>query len=109
VRDMAADVRACDAANDREFAYHILRASQPEYTGLEQRDLATRLMLNPLTLQRWSRRESLPFPIPRRGYLDALAIVIDQRIHALESGGVDVLDLTPRRGARGPKKIKTTT
>lgn len=107
-RDMAVELRTCDAANDREFAYHILRASQPEYTGLEQRDLATRLMINPLTLQRWARGGNLPFAIPRRGYLDALALIVDQRVHTLESGGIDILDLTPRRGARPAKKRDIT-
>lgn len=93
-------MRECDAANDLEFSLFVRRAATPEATGLEQRDVAARLFLAPMTLQRWARGDHLPYPLPRRGYLDGLAMLVERRIEALQLHGVHATLATPRRGAR---------
>ena len=93
-------MRGCDAGNELEFQLFVRRAMLPESTGLGQRDVAAALFVTPMTLQRWGRGEHLPFPLPRRAYLDTLADLVDRRIDTIRGVGVSAILDTPRRGAR---------
>ena len=100
LRGLAQAMRACDGSSDTEFTLFVRRAATADATGVDQKGVAAKLFLAPLTLQRWSRGDHLPFPLPRRGYLDGLATLVERRIEALELHGVHALLATPRKGAR---------
>ena len=97
---LALAMRTCDPASDLEFRMFIERGAQPENTGMERRGIAAELFIAPITLQRWSRGESLPFPLPRKAYLASLADLVDGYASRVREHGLVVLLDAPRRGAR---------
>lgn len=93
-------MRECDAASDFEFQMFFDRGAQPDSTGLERREIAAKLLIAPITIQRWSRGENLPYIVPRRAYLGSLADLITDHVSRLEAHGIALLRHMPRRGER---------
>jgi transcriptional regulator with XRE-family HTH domain len=79
-------LRECDPAIDREFKDYVSEATRPNTLGLSQREISARLGVTPMTLQRWCKGESLPFPGPRRFYLGELVEMLEVRVERLKLG-----------------------
>jgi hypothetical protein len=76
VRSFCKDVRHCDPAVDEEFRAAILQAAN--IYALQQKELARRLMVTPMTLQRWTQGKNLPYLTSRRTYLAEIALLGDE-------------------------------
>ena len=85
-RMFAAELRHCDPANDHEFRSYIWQVAILNILGLQQKEIARRLMVTPLTLQRWGQGKNLPYALPRRAYLTELANLADEIANDLEVG-----------------------
>ena len=97
-------IARCNEANGQEFALFIAWAANSGALGFHQRELAARLSVSLMTLQRWAGAKHLPNTIPRRAYLDIIVRLICHRIEMLEAHGVAIGFRSPAKRGRSDER-----
>ena len=78
-----AGIRGCDPGSDHEFSNYMKALSAFFPLRMNQKSIAARLCVTPMTFQRWGNSQSLPYPVPRKAYLqevDGLLSEVRERL-----------------------------
>ena len=76
-------LRSYHNPSDSEFRAMIALASKLGLLGVAQAEVARRLVVTPMTLQRWARGQNLPNLLPRNAYLSEIARFADEIVKKL--------------------------
>lgn len=72
-----------DPHSGEEFGRIMGLASEFRLLAMSQKELASHLMVTPISLQRWMEGVSLPTPIVRKAYLAELTVLVQSQLDAL--------------------------
>lgn len=84
--EFSRSLRECYKPGDAEFQTLVALASKLGLIGVNQADLARRLGITPMTLQRWVRGENLPNLLPRNAYLIEIALFAEEMASRIARG-----------------------
>lgn len=76
-------IRQCNPKNNEEFSGYIREVINYGPLDLKIGEIAAHLLVNRLTLQRWSKGLSLPYPTPRLAYINVLTSLLEDHYKTL--------------------------
>ena len=96
-------IRQCDPADDIEFSGYIRAVINFFPLQMSAKDIAAHLLVNRLTVQRWAKGLSLPYPIPRSAYIAVLTSLLEDQYRELTGENFfvddDVVQFSANRAA----------
>jgi hypothetical protein len=93
-------LRSLDPSVDANFSGCVRLIIHFFPLKLSQKEIAGHLVVTPMTLQRWSKGKSLPYALPRRAYVAAMLLILEERLSELTGTcpPADVIDGEPSIG-----------